>query len=53
MTEKTLAQELAEEAELLRRKAVHADRPRRPLSMDEAAKLHQKMEGDQPPALLE
>jgi len=44
MNEKTLAQELADEADLLRRKVVHATRPRRPLSMDYAAELNRKME---------
>ena len=40
---KTLAEELREEGELLRRRVVHATRPKRPLTMDEARKLHEAM----------
>lgn len=38
---KTLAEELAIENELLRRRFVYYTRPKRPLTMDEARKLHQ------------
>jgi hypothetical protein len=38
---KTLAEELAHENELLRRRFVHHTRPMRPLTMDEARKLHE------------
>ncbi len=42
---KTLAEELAEENERLRRRMVHATRPKRPLTMDEARLLHEAMIG--------
>ena len=40
---KTLADELAQENELLRRRLIHHTRPKRPLTMDEAQKLHEAM----------
>lgn len=46
---KTLAEELKKENERLRRKHVHVTRPLGPLTMDEAAALHRRMEGTQPP----
>ncbi|MDB5616036.1 hypothetical protein [Tardiphaga sp.] len=46
MTEpESLAQSLHEESEALRRRMVHATRPKGPLSMDQAIALHQRMEG--------
>lgn len=39
MTEKTLAQALKEEEEALRRRFIHHTRPKRPLTMEEAAAL--------------
>jgi hypothetical protein len=43
--ERTFADELRAEEELLRRKFVYATRPKRPLSMEEAEALHRRMEG--------
>lgn len=40
---KTLAQELADESERLRRRMVHATRPKRPMTLDEARRLHEAM----------
>lgn len=48
---KTLAEALKEEDELLRRRIVHATRPKRPLSLEEAAELARRIEGDDPPPL--
>jgi len=48
MSEKTLAEELRDEAELHRRRFIHATRPKRPLSMDEAADLCRRIEGEKP-----
>lgn len=47
MTEKTLAQALAEEGEALRRRFVHHTRPRGPLSLEDAIKLSEDMNGGQ------
>lgn len=44
MTEKTLAEELAHEEELGRRRFVHATRPKGPMSMDEAQRLAERIE---------
>jgi hypothetical protein len=46
MSEKTLTEQLADDTELLRRRHVHATRPRGPLSMDQAADLAARMSGD-------
>lgn len=43
---KTLAEELAHETELLRRRFVHHTRPKRPLSLQEAMELCREMDGD-------
>lgn len=45
---KTIAEELREEEERLRRRVVHATRPKGPLTMDQAAELHMAMEGKCP-----
>ena len=45
MTERTLAEYLKREEELLRRRVVHATRPKGPLTMDEAADLCRRMDG--------
>lgn len=42
---KTLAEELAEEGERLRRRVVHATRPKRPMTMEEAIDLSRRMSG--------
>lgn len=42
---KTLAEELAAEEELARRRFVHHTRPKGPLSLDEARKLCERMDG--------
>lgn len=44
--EQTFADDLAQEDELLRRRFVHATRPRGPLSMDQAAELCERMNDD-------
>lgn len=44
----TLADDLRAEEELQRRRFVHATRPKRPLSMEEAVDLHRRMEGNKP-----
>lgn len=41
---KTLAEELAEEEERLRRRMVHATRPRGPLTLEQARDLCERME---------
>lgn len=41
---KTLADELADEAELARRRFIHATRPRGPLTMEQARALCERME---------
>jgi hypothetical protein len=41
---KTLAEEMREEAERLRRRFVEFTRPKRPLTMDEARRLHKAIE---------
>jgi hypothetical protein len=46
-TERTLADDLREEEELARRRFVHATRPKYPMSMEEAMKLHERMLGKQ------
>jgi hypothetical protein len=43
MTDRTLAEELAAENELLRRRLVHFTRPRRQLTLEEARKLHEAL----------
>lgn len=43
--EKTFAQEMREEEERLRRRVVHATRPRHPMSLDEAMELSARMAG--------
>lgn len=43
--QRTLAEELALENELLRRRFVHATRKRGPLTVDEAAALCRRMDG--------
>ena len=48
MSEKTLAESLKEEADALRRRFVHHTRPQRPLSLEEAMELEERMAG-QPP----
>jgi len=40
---KTLAEELRDDDERLRRRIVHATRPKHPLTMDDAEKLHRAM----------
>lgn len=45
MDEPTFADEMRRENELLRRRLVHATRPRGPLTMQEAADLAERMEG--------
>lgn len=45
-TETTLAEELRAEEELSRRRFVHANRLKRPMSADEAIALHLRMEGN-------
>ncbi|CEG08699.1 hypothetical protein BN961_02117 [Afipia felis] len=44
-TERTLADDLREEEELARRRFVHATRPKHPMTMEEAMKLAERMEG--------
>lgn len=44
-TTKTLAESLAEEAELLRRRFVYHTRPKGPLTMDQAIDPCRRMEG--------
>lgn len=43
--QKTIAEEMARDADLLRRRFIHATRPKRPLSLKEAIELSDKMEG--------
>jgi hypothetical protein len=45
MTDKTLAESLKEEQDALRRRFIHHTRPKRPLSMEEAAELARRMDG--------
>lgn len=40
---KTLAEELREEEEAARRRFIHHTRPKRPLTLDEAIKLHRAL----------
>lgn len=42
---KTLAEELKDEEELMRRRFVHATRPKGPLSLEEACALCERMKG--------
>jgi hypothetical protein len=42
----TLADDLRAEGEELRRRFVHATRPKGPMSLDDAIALHRRMEGD-------
>lgn len=42
--EPTLADDLAAEGEALRRRMVHATRPKRPLSLNDAIALHKRMD---------
>lgn len=42
---KTLTEELKDEEELMRRRFVHATRPKGPMSMEEAQALCERMEG--------
>ena len=42
---KTLAEEIAEESDRLRRRVIHHSLPKRPLTLDEACKLHEAMIG--------
>jgi len=46
MTEKTLAESLAEEEELLRRRFIHRTRPKGPLNIKEAQELCKQMSGN-------
>lgn len=43
---RTFAEEMKRDADLLRRRFVHATRPKGPLSLDEAIALSKRMEGD-------
>lgn len=45
MTTETLADALREEEELLRRRFVHATRPKGPLTMEQAIELCRRMSG--------
>lgn len=45
---KTLAEELKQEAERLRRRFIHAARPKRPLSFDEARALCARVANTEP-----
>lgn len=45
---KTLAEELADENDRLRRRVIHATRPKGPLSMDDAADLSRRMSDNLP-----
>lgn len=48
-TETSLADDLRAEAELARRRFVHATRPKGPMSVEEAIALHLRMEGNSVP----
>ncbi len=43
---RTMAQAIKDEEELLRRRVVHATRPKGPLTMEEAAALARRMTGE-------
>lgn len=46
MTERTLADDLKHEADLLRRRFVHHTRPKGPLTLEQARDLCKRMDGD-------